>query len=962
MKVIDRLLKINIFAVGYLLLLAKAGLAQQLGSTLSNLSTIAQAQITPDNTVNTTVNQNGNVTEITGGRTEGGNLFHSFQDFSVPTGNEASFRNAETIENIFSRVTGGNISNIDGAIRANGSANLFLINPAGIIFGENARLDVGGSFISSTADSILFPNNIEFSASDTQSQPTLTVNAPIGLGFRDNSGDIVNRANSFDDNGTPDNPIDDRAIGLRVGNNRTISLIGANISFEGGFATTNGGRIEVGSVGENSNVSLTPVESGWDLGYEDVANFRDISLTAFSRIGVFSDNGETSGDIQVRGNNISLSQGSQIGVFSAVGQAGNVSVLAAESIQIDGNGIEIDAIASASGIFSVIKDRASGENSAITIETPTLSLSNNGTISAINSDSMGRGIDIFIAASEISLDGTIEFDIDADIPATTGIFAQTLLEGIGDGGNITIETAKLTANNGAQISTETFGSGDAGDLIINASESIELTGTVSNNRTPSSLLASVRQTANATGEGGDITLSTPRLIVRDGAQIASVSQSQANGGNIAINAKESILLIGTAPTTELDIGRTGITVSAAPSFDVNSKESIATTGNAGSLNINTKELNIERGALINASTSSLGDAGNATIDVDNLTISDGGEINAGSFLEDNAVDNVLGTGGNLNITAAESVKIIGTADINGELKTSSISTIAEGTGDAGNLFLTADNLTISEGGEIDASATGNEAAGNLTVDAETVDLDRGNIRAITTAGEGGNIRLTVAKNITLRNESQISAQAVGDANGGNIDIDANFIIGFSSQPEGSDIIAKADRGTGGNIDITADSLFGIAQDEAVGSNGTNDIDASSDFGLDGNVIVRVLDIKSIQEMTELPKSLVEGKQTTIQACQNRSTNGTNTLTIQGKGGIERQPVEPLDSEIITIEQYEDIEPQQSRSHQTRSFQTSKGSIVPAQGVAVTKSGQVILTSYQTNKEASKNSDGFNNCV
>lgn len=117
--------------------------------------TPAKAQIVSDDTVNTQVNQNGNIAEITGGETRGSNLFHSFQDFPVPTNNEASFQNAAEISNIFSRVTGGNISEINGAIRANGSSNLFLINPAGIVFGEGASLNIGGSFYGSSASSIL---------------------------------------------------------------------------------------------------------------------------------------------------------------------------------------------------------------------------------------------------------------------------------------------------------------------------------------------------------------------------------------------------------------------------------------------------------------------------------------------------------------------------------------------------------------------------------------------------------------------------------------------------------------------------------------------------------------------------------------------------------------------------------------------------------------------------------------
>ncbi|WP_369792506.1 filamentous hemagglutinin N-terminal domain-containing protein [Xenococcus sp. PCC 7305] len=183
------------------------------------------AQVIPDGTTDTTVDVDGT---INNGDRAGGNLFHSFSEFSVPTGGRAFFDNAVDIVNIFSRVTGGNISNIDGILRANGTANLFLLNPAGIIFGENASLDIGGSFFGSTADSIIFPDG-EFSALDADNPPVLTINAPIGLNFRENAGDIINRS----------------GFGFQVQGGQSISLEAENISFEGGSVTAPGGDVTI---------------------------------------------------------------------------------------------------------------------------------------------------------------------------------------------------------------------------------------------------------------------------------------------------------------------------------------------------------------------------------------------------------------------------------------------------------------------------------------------------------------------------------------------------------------------------------------------------------------------------------------------------------------------------------------------------------------------------------------------
>ena len=203
-----------------------------LGLCLSNaIAPQVQAQINPDGTTNTNVDPTDSVINIEGGDRAGANLFHSFEEFSVPNGSEAFFNNANDIVNIFSRVTGGDISNIDGLIRANGDASLFLINPAGIVFGEGASLDIGGSFFVSTAESIVFTDNVEFSAIDATEPPLLTINQPLGLNFGNNPGDIaVNGSN------------------LEVNNSETLALFGGNVTITGGQIVAPGANIELGGL------------------------------------------------------------------------------------------------------------------------------------------------------------------------------------------------------------------------------------------------------------------------------------------------------------------------------------------------------------------------------------------------------------------------------------------------------------------------------------------------------------------------------------------------------------------------------------------------------------------------------------------------------------------------------------------------------------------------------------------
>ncbi|MEM6403619.1 MAG: filamentous hemagglutinin N-terminal domain-containing protein, partial [Cyanobacteria bacterium P01_D01_bin.116] len=264
----------------------------------------ATAQVTSDGTTNTTVNTNGNNFNILNGIQKGNNLFHSFKEFSIPTNGEATFSNSTDVVNIINRVTGGKISNIDGLIKANGNANLFLINPSGIVFGENARLDIGGSFLGSTAESILFEDGFEFSAVNAQSEPLLTVSVPLGLQMGTNPGDIIvqgnghglNTINTVSALGTRDT-----TSGLRVNAGNTLALIGGNLALNGGIVSADGGHIILGAVAsKNSNpvqINLNNEDTSWNPDYSQVEEFKNINLT---KRAVIDASGLSSGSIQIQ--------------------------------------------------------------------------------------------------------------------------------------------------------------------------------------------------------------------------------------------------------------------------------------------------------------------------------------------------------------------------------------------------------------------------------------------------------------------------------------------------------------------------------------------------------------------------------------------------------------------------------------------------------------------------------------
>ncbi|WP_144863777.1 filamentous hemagglutinin N-terminal domain-containing protein, partial [Hyella patelloides] len=409
--------------------------AQQLDLTWRGDLAVTQAQITPDNTLNTQVNSDGNVSEITGGQTRGENLFHSFQDFSVLTGNEAFFDNANNISNIFSRVTGGNISNIDGLIRANGSASLFLINPNGIIFGENAQLNIGGSFLGSTASSILFEEG-EFSATDLDTPPLLTINAPIGLGLEDNPGEIVNRS-----------------TGLEVSSVNNLSLVGGKIEFEGGNVTASGGNVELGGLSTAGTIGIS--EDGSLIFPDDVAK-ADLTLSNGAEVDVIGAGG---GNITVNARNLNLRASSLLraGInqssTSDDAQAGNIVINLSENLTLD-----------ESRIRNLVNEGGVGNSGSINITTGSLETTNGGLIDASTFGQGNAGL-IDLSASE-----TISIDGESSNGFSSLVSSRVEAGAVGNAGGISINTDNLIVTGGGYIDASTFGQGDAGLIKITAND------------------------------------------------------------------------------------------------------------------------------------------------------------------------------------------------------------------------------------------------------------------------------------------------------------------------------------------------------------------------------------------------------------------------------------------------------------------------------------------------------------
>ncbi|BAZ49020.1 filamentous hemagglutinin family outer membrane protein [Nostoc sp. NIES-4103] len=988
-------------------------------------SSAALAQISPDNTLGSNVSQSGNIFEITGGAQVGNNLFHSFREFSVPTNGEAFFNNSSNITNIINRVTGGSISNIDGLIRNNYGANFILINPSGINFGANARLDIGGSFLASTANSLKFADGVEFSATDTSVSPLLTISVPIGLQFGQNpqairvqgQGHNISLQSSIFSPFTRGN-----STGLEVKPGNTLALVGGGIISEGGTLKAEGGRIDLGSVA-GGLVSLNPNAQGWNLSYENVTNFQDIAL---SQKALADTSGPGSGSIQLQGRNISIADGSVVLIQTQGAEsAGNINVNASESLSLVGTTADGQI---SSNLFT--ETIGGGKGGDITVATPRLVVQDGAIISTVTYTAAPGGNIVIKAADSLQMSGYSPFNPSQFSNITAATF------GAGAGGNLTIEASKLMISDRSFLSAATFGDGTGGNIDIKAANSVEISGTgygeFQRTFPVGALLGTVKPTDRGTGiftqtvgagTSGNLNLETPSLIMSNGAIIFNATFIQGVGGNVNINTSDlqvngSGILAGstrgstgtggniTINTKQLGLQDGGIIISATlgdgagGNVDINAADTIQVqrtppgavllagiytnttygTGKGGDISINTGKVSIQQGVIASNTGASLPNgaiplggpggnvvlnaresveiagvqpdprfpsglgtsgfspsrSGNLTVSTKKLILRDGADASTATL---NA-----GQGGTLTVNASESVELSGISI--GNLTLGGLSAAAgranlpelQATGASGDINVFTDKLIIRDGARIDVESLGSGNAGNLRVVANSILLDnQGIISAATTSGEGGNIFLQT-NSLLMRHNSQISATAGGSGNGGNIDITGFSPANFVTLLEGSKITADAVEGRGGNISINTRGFFVCP---------TCQITASSQLGIAGQISIITPEAENNFEIVDLPQEVAKPEQVVAQACRATTTQDRSEFTITGRGGLPPRPSEQLSSGALIS--FDATVPTAATEVQN-SFQlpsAARGWYVNAQGVVVLASQTPNPTPYSS---------------
>ena len=891
------------------------------------------------------------------GQTVGSNLFHSFGRFNLTATEAASFQSDAGIRNIISRVTGGTASSIDGLIfTQSANVNLFLINPAGIVFGSNARLDIGsstrGSFVATTLDAITFPGGGQFSAVNPGNASSLLtlVGDPSGfLASQRQPGAIASASQE-----------------LKVYPEQSLLLLGGEIQLNTSIVAAQDGRVELAGLAGAGLVGLTTTGNTLTLDIPAQIPRSDVSLSnrsilfvanqgagsiavtarnldiagSFALAGIASGQTASSdrpgaialnvtdqttirqgsilsnsvfggvgdgGEIQIQTGSLQVTDESLLANFhTGIGKGGNLVITARGSVTFDGGG---DLLRASATTFAL---RGQGDAGDIRISANQLNLLNGGKLQT-STNRLGNAGQIALNIQDATvMDGTARNPL-----LTSGIFSFVGFDGVGRGGNIQLATASLSVTNGATVRASTFGQGDGGDITLTARDTVRLDGSVKNSAGIGTSGITSTVSTSATGNGGTIRIATRDLTVTNGAEIDVSTSGRGNTGNILINASNAIAVDGEA-TDQLT------TATGQPlSFESGIGASVFGVGNGGIVQLQTRTLTLTNGGSISTVVGGQGNA--AAIDIlaqDSILVS-------GSAKD----------GGRSNIASAVNQG----EGFNGAL--------FQGVGQGGDIRLVTGDLFLDQKGVISASAISQRGtAGDIAIQANTIRLDNNSgIDTSSASSNGGNITLNVRDYLLLRRNSFISATAgtaQAGGNGGNIAIAApnGFVIGVKS--ENSDIKANAFTGSGGRVNITARGIYGLQFRPQLTE--FSDITASSQFGISGTVTLNTPDVDPSRGLVQLTGAFVDLQQVD-QRCSPEGSQRSSSFVVTGRGGLPSTPFEPLQNEDtpvgwVTVKaaaaRQEGASYQQSSSPHLPSI--SSDPIIEAQGWVQQTDGSIYL--------------------
>jgi filamentous hemagglutinin family protein len=908
---------------------------------ITSSGSYVRAQVVPDDSLGNERSrltpQNAKTDRIEGGARRDANLFHSFEDFNVGEGRGVYFANPNGVTNILSRVTGRNVSEVLGTLGVLGDANLFFLNPNGIIFGPNARLDMRGAFVATTADRVQLGNQGFFSVRSPEAPPLLTV-SPSAIGFTQRaSAPIVNQSISSAGRDLVNNSLS----GLRGGAGQSMIFLGGQINFDGGGANIRDGVVELAAVREPSSIPLRFDRAAQPrLGRIKPDVRGNIQLTDRASINT---SGEGGGAIRIQGRNVQIVEGSTLTADTQGNLNGEGITIRASQLRIEdgaqisasaledtvGNSgpvkIDVDGLIVVSGSATNNTSNSSGDgdgdgdgNSSSGGNNPgsdginnpdnnddNNSGGGNGTDGGNNSDNGnnsgnlsgggngdGNNLGNNGGGNSGNGDGTgggnnpnngnsgnngNDNDGNSDGGSNRGRPSKIASDarGVGFAGGVDISTARLLITDGGRISASTIERDRGSSIRIRASERVELDGVSQQRQRPSGISVQTR----GNGDSGEIEIDTAQLIVRSGAEILASTFGEGAGGDITIRARESIQVIG--ETTLLEANQKNTGESTLPSLIG------AETGRSRQFE--------DAGNRVGT-----GDAGDLNLITDQFVVRDGAQVSVSSQSSGNQLGGI-----------------------------------------AGDLTIQAEDLYVLNGSLI---TVGNERgqAGELIVNADAIRLDNGQIVAVT-GGQGGpdgaEIELNIADILFMQNRSLISAEALDAANGGNVTINAanGFVITRANQ--NNDIVARARLGDGGRIAIGAQRIFGLVEGSVLPENLTNDIDASSEFGVSGIVELEQLGIDPSAGTVELPGEVVTAA--ISQRCQ--PGEGTSSFVETGRGGL---PLDPSEA-ITTQDLWEEIGyPDQLAANANVSPTVSDpdaNAIIEAQGWMRNADGNVVLT-------------------